>query len=288
MRHFLAARPVAACPRSMGELPSAAGLVSPSGSTLRAMPGSPRAVSGAIDLAAVAAAADHGLDPTTRAHKQPGWQVVIAGPASATWTNVAIARIMTLHACPARCGGTASSRTAKLRSAPCLPLDTGNLLPCHRPAPAHARTAGRHHFQQHSIIDPASSEDHHPSSAGARGPSALQALRAEYTRILTAIDTRFAAEFIGSANVLQGSRTPVNGAAPLVPGVFLGGAGLQAIIRPEDIRSRTMPPRRRTRRPRPSARPCSWAASRRSSWTCTARRSARRSIAPSPRRRVRP
>jgi hypothetical protein len=42
----------------------------------------------------------------------------------ATWTTATIARILALHTCPARCRARRRCRTAKLKSAPCLPLDS--------------------------------------------------------------------------------------------------------------------------------------------------------------------
>jgi hypothetical protein len=48
--------------------------------------------------------------------------------AIATWTTAAIAGILPLHACPARCEARRRCGTAKLRSAPCLPLGSSKLL----------------------------------------------------------------------------------------------------------------------------------------------------------------
>jgi len=134
MRHFIAARPVTTRSLGMGEPPSAAGLVAPSGGVLLAAPRSLRAVAGAVDLAAVATAADHGLGATVRAKKQSSrLRVTVFGPANAKWTNATIARIMPLHACPARCGARRRGETAKLGSAPCLPSIIGKLLSRHPP-----------------------------------------------------------------------------------------------------------------------------------------------------------
>src|SRR5450631_2026083 len=143
MRHFFA-RPVATRPCGMGEPAPAAALVTPSGRTLRVAPGVPRAVASTIDLAAVAAAADHGLGSATRAQEQPRWQgVVILRPADARWTNATIAGIIALHACPARCGARRRGETAKLGSAPCLPSIRPSTYPAIRPASARDHLAGR-------------------------------------------------------------------------------------------------------------------------------------------------
>ncbi len=140
MRHFIAARPVTTRSLGMGEPPPAAALVAPSGGALRAAPGSLRAVAGAIDLAAVATTADQCLGATTRAKKQSSRRgVTMVGPAEAGWTNATIARIITLHACPARCGARRRGETAKLGSAPCSPSTMSKLLSRHPPrvSPGH-------------------------------------------------------------------------------------------------------------------------------------------------------
>ena len=71
MRHFLAARPVATRPNSMGQPPTTAGLVAPSGGPQAAVTSMRRTIACAVDLPPVAAAADQHLHPTARAKEQP-------------------------------------------------------------------------------------------------------------------------------------------------------------------------------------------------------------------------
>src|SRR5208337_4989693 len=154
MRHFIAARPVTTRSLGMGEPPSAAGLVAPSGGVLLAAPRSLRAVAGAVDLAAVATAADHCLGATVRAKKQSSRRRVTAfGPGNAKWTDATIARIMPLHACPARCGARRRGETAKLGSAPCSPSKTSKPYPAIRPASAQASPKGQTASSRYALID---------------------------------------------------------------------------------------------------------------------------------------
>jgi|GEM_PF-6862448 hypothetical protein len=71
MRHFFIAPPVAALSSSVAAAPRWTILVALSGTLKRAAPGSLGAVFGTINLAAIAAAADHNLQPTVRAEEQP-------------------------------------------------------------------------------------------------------------------------------------------------------------------------------------------------------------------------
>jgi hypothetical protein len=104
MRHFLAARPVATRPHSMGDPPPTAALVAPSGCTLRVVSGTVSAIVGTIDLTAIATAADQRLAATSHANKQPGRRAITpVGLANIPWTNATLAAILASHACPAPC-----------------------------------------------------------------------------------------------------------------------------------------------------------------------------------------
>src|SRR3954447_6109173 len=106
MRHFLSPCPPAPHPRRMRQTAPAAGLVAPAGRLQRPPAGPPRARAGAVDLPAVAATADDRLDAAGRAQEQPAAarlrrHRLVDQP----WTSLALAGIVPLHACPARCVG---------------------------------------------------------------------------------------------------------------------------------------------------------------------------------------
>src|SRR5580704_13030792 len=114
MRHFFSPRPVAACPLGMCAPSTATGLVTRAGGALATPPGETAAVSGAVNLATIATATDQGLGAAFRANKQPrGRGFARMEPVDPAWTATAVGAILTLHACPARCG---ARRRAKLPS----------------------------------------------------------------------------------------------------------------------------------------------------------------------------
>jgi hypothetical protein len=144
MRHFFSPCPIAPCPFGMRVLPSAAGLVTRAGRLLAAPPREWAAISGAINLAAIAAAANQRLGAAFRADEQPSRRGLVATrQVDTAWTGAVVGVILTPHTCPARCEGTASSGTARLRSAPCLFFVTDSLLPCHPPRRQVVRAAHR-------------------------------------------------------------------------------------------------------------------------------------------------
>jgi hypothetical protein len=72
MRHVLASGPITARPLSMREPPPAAGLVALSRNTLGVRTGATGAITGTIDLAAVATATDQHLGAAAHTHEHPG------------------------------------------------------------------------------------------------------------------------------------------------------------------------------------------------------------------------
>jgi hypothetical protein len=116
MRHFFAARPIAALSRGMPSPPRPTVLVALSGALKRPPPGLPRALSGTVNLAAVAEAADHHLHAAACAEEQPRRRRLGVTWLNIRWTYATIAGMLALHACPGTVWGTASSLTAKFRS----------------------------------------------------------------------------------------------------------------------------------------------------------------------------
>src|SRR4249919_3907463 len=100
----------------MGQAPTAAPLVTPTGGTLGVITGLLRTATGTIDLTAVAAAANKHLRSTTDTHEQPGRCRHRRGLAHA-WTTIAMLGIMPRHACSARCGARRRFGTWRFRSA---------------------------------------------------------------------------------------------------------------------------------------------------------------------------
>jgi hypothetical protein len=70
----------------------------------------------------------------------------MAGTADDTWTNAAVAPILALHTCPARCGARRRTKLPGLSAAPCLFFTKDKLLPRHRP-----QRHGEHHRQAWTI-----------------------------------------------------------------------------------------------------------------------------------------
>ena len=76
----------------------------------------------AVDLAAIATAADDRPAAAGQTQKLSARdRLSLRCLADPSWTYAAIGGMVSLHACPARCGARRRCRTAKLPSAPCLP-----------------------------------------------------------------------------------------------------------------------------------------------------------------------
>lgn len=108
MRHVIFARPVAACARRMIGAAVTAALVTATGFALRAPARFPGAAFGAIDMAAIAMAADQDLDPAALTQEQPRRHcigMVVAIPArlrglrQMPWTQSLPGAMMPLHSC---------------------------------------------------------------------------------------------------------------------------------------------------------------------------------------------
>ena len=139
MRHVLLPGAPATGPHRMGQAPTAARLIAPTGGTLGVISGLLRTAAGTIDLTAVAAAANKHLGPTTDTHEQPGRRRHRRGLAHA-WTTIAMLGIMPRHACSARRGARRRFRTWRFRSAPCLPIwQVVNAQLCARSIASHLR-----------------------------------------------------------------------------------------------------------------------------------------------------
>jgi hypothetical protein len=104
-------------------------LVTLSGVAQRVMPRFLGTAPDTVDLTVIAAAADDHAGATVRAQEQPSrCRLALGRGAQNRWTNATIAGILTLHACPARCGARRRVQTAKFRSTPRLPFNQGKLL----------------------------------------------------------------------------------------------------------------------------------------------------------------
>ena len=120
MRHVLLGAPAAGT-RRMVHPTAAACLIAPPGGALGMMSSLLRAPGSAVNLAAVAAAADEHLNPAPSAQEQPRRSFHRIGCVPA-WTASATGGILPRHACSAPCGARRRTRTWRFRSAPCLPI----------------------------------------------------------------------------------------------------------------------------------------------------------------------
>src|SRR5215472_13427605 len=101
MRHILLPGAITTGARSVQEPATMAHLVAPGGGTWRVISGPTGAVSGAVDVAPIAAAADHDLYAAAGTEEQPRRdRIVLAAPTGPLMTGAARAAILPRHACP--------------------------------------------------------------------------------------------------------------------------------------------------------------------------------------------
>jgi hypothetical protein len=177
MRHVFASRPVSARALGMPEPPSAARLVTRARRALATPPRMRAAISGAVNLAAIATTANQRLGPTAGAQKQSGRSsVVMIGLAAAIWTRARLSAILIGHACPARCGARRRAEPPILDRRRACP-GKGQAYPnIRRSVRAPSRTAASTSDTRHHRLEkPRGSRQAHN--------------RAIYARIFTAIDT---------------------------------------------------------------------------------------------------
>jgi hypothetical protein len=139
-RHFVSPGTVDTLARRVGPPTLSGRLVALAGLALRLTSRHLRTAV-AVDMAAVAVAADQHLITTTLAQKQPGrcfrWPRL-----ARKWTASAIFATSSAHTCSTRCEGTAPSFTCQVWSAPCLPFRQVVTTPSALTHAACARRAG--------------------------------------------------------------------------------------------------------------------------------------------------
>jgi hypothetical protein len=212
MRHVVLSGAIATGPRRMVHPTAATGLVAPPGCALGVAPRRLCTTLCAVNLAAIAVAADENLSLAARAQKQPGsrrrrWQ-------QRTWTRSAMTGILPRHACSARCGARRRSETWPLRSAPCRPRQSARFLTSRQsgcagpqsPTRASLWICGQHKSVAHKPTGTTAATDNlnnleissvrttpgSPSEAALKATrhGLLRPLSAVYTQVLIAVHTR--------------------------------------------------------------------------------------------------
>jgi hypothetical protein len=165
MRHVVLSGAIATGPRGMVHPTAAAGLIPPAGGTLGVAPRRLCTALSAVNLAAIAVAADENLSLAARTQKQSGSRRRCGQ--QRTWTRSAMIGILPRHACSARCGARRRSETWQLRSAPCRPRQSGRFLPRTAQAaqaailraPASLWICGQHKSVAHKPTGPTAAAD---------------------------------------------------------------------------------------------------------------------------------
>jgi hypothetical protein len=108
MRYILLAVAPSRRPAGLVAPPLVARSIAPAGVTQAALPGPAGAARAAVDLAAVAKAANQRGGPACPAQKPPRWQGLAAftdrDRTDQAWTIARIGGILVPHSCPAQCG----------------------------------------------------------------------------------------------------------------------------------------------------------------------------------------
>jgi hypothetical protein len=130
MRHVFTLS-VAPGPRRMGEATAPARLITTAGGAQRVSPRRPGTPFAAINLAAIAMAADHNLSPAAPAQKEPRRRRT-AGCVNPASTRPAPPAIIPPHSCPRTVQGHGADATARLGSAPCR--SPNRMVLSHRPS----------------------------------------------------------------------------------------------------------------------------------------------------------
>ena len=179
MRHILLPGAITTGTRSVQESAAQAHLVAPGGGSLCVVSGPTGAVSGAIDVATIAPAADRHLSAAAGTDEQPRRDgIILVAPTRPLMTGATRAATLPRHACP----GTMWCTVPKQN----LPVGLGAVLATNRVAPppsAPARSIQCCRFTKaYQQSDAAPAAD--PSPTSCRSCNV-----ARFTRIPTAIDT---------------------------------------------------------------------------------------------------
>ena len=206
MRHVLLPGAITAGTRGMQKPTAVACLIAPAGSTSSVTSGLTGTIPGAVDVAAIAAAADRYLNAAAGTKEQPRRdKVVLIEPAGPPMTGAAIAAILPRHACPGTVWCTVPKRNlAVWTSAPCLPpiVRTGDACTsrfdqqCRRTAKSVLPLTPTQMDGTPSRADPIPAADHRPASPHRRNV-------ARFTRIPATIDSssRFALKWFTASRL---------------------------------------------------------------------------------------
>jgi len=122
MRHILLPGAITTATRGVQEATAKAHLVAPGGGSLCVVSGPTGAVSGAIDVATIATAADRHLSAAAGTDEQPRRDgIILVTPTRSLMTGAARAATLPRHACPGTMWCTVPKQNLPVGSAPCLP-----------------------------------------------------------------------------------------------------------------------------------------------------------------------